>query len=314
MHPRGTGYYLGCQKDLLWMKQTRDILCEESQLTKEEKLDQLEQVDLPKVFYFSFDGAADFNADRALNLDPTIANLSGDEGKDLYAGNFNGGRNILEHILKNNQGHTYENRYYAGSGFHKKENYKSAFRCINHIDEYLDVLEELDIKNYKKPLMVTIGYSNGGIDSLYLQHAMPKKLNRSIDLILTVDPIAKAVKYIPSKLWTYAGEKSKKTSIHLNFFQKVDYMSLGTYVTVPVLEKFYIGFKFKGKPVLSADLNHEFTLKNNSKFEMFEGAYAHVTITGSHTIWETFQCNLDKLLTKKDMESIPSCQTENVLR
>lgn len=294
---------------MTWMKQIRKALCHQGSDT----FNQLSGLDIPKVFYFSFDGAADFNARKALALDPTIANLSGRENSDLHVGNFNGGRHILKHILENNRHHLFESRYYASSGLQRTEGYDRAFKCARHIDEYLDVIEGIDLTDYKKPLMVTIGYSNGGIDSLKLQNEMPEKLDRPVDLVLTIDPIEKAHKYHAGQTWTYAGERNPRTGIYLNFFQKVDYMSLGTNISLPREKKLYLGFKFKGKLVLDADLNHEYTLDNNITFKVFNGAYAHVNIVKSYSTWKTFQCSLDQLLYNQKPEETQSCQDDLVL-
>lgn len=303
LHPRRRSRFLGCQRDTKWMQQTRQVLCKNEDV----------EIELPRVFFFSFDGAADFNPQRALSVDPSIPNLDGEENSDLNIGNFNGGAYFLEEIKYMAKDVEYESRYYAGSGLQMTENYNKAFRCLKHIDFYLDELEKLDREDYIKPIFTTIGYSNGGIDALNLQHDSPNRFDRRFDIAVTVDPIAKALLYHPSKLREFIGEKNERTGVLFNFYQDIDYKSLGEEVTIPYVSDFYFGFKFKGKKVFNADINHYFNEENHRTMRDWDGAYAHIIIVRSNTIWSTMRCELDQRLNNSDRESTLSCQRNKVL-
>lgn len=303
IYPRRTAYYKGCQKDTKWMQQARAVICDKKDI----------KIDLPNVFYFSFDGAADFNAKRAVEVDPTIINLTGKENSDLHVGNFNGGRNFLIAFKEMSRNYRYESRYYASSGLQFTENYKTAMLCFRHIDSYLDALEEIEYPQYQKPLFTVLGYSNGGVDALKMQNKAPKKYDRPIDIVVTIDPIAKALKYHLSRLWTYAGKKNEKTDLLLNFYQNIDYASLGRSFNLFGDNEVYLGFKFKGRPIENADINLHYNEENHGVLDLYNGAYAHLIIQSSDSIYETLACEIDHRLYGLPKDVISSCNTENVL-
>lgn len=204
LHPRRASRFRGCQEDQEWMKRIRQKFCRGERFIKptpEVTKQFLEVLKLPEVFYFTFDGAADFNAEKALSVDPNIVNLSGEENSDLRVGNFNGGKVILSELNELQEGQRSESRYFAGSGFKLTENYLKAIQCARQIDSYLDLLEGLiqhqNAVGYTPPTFVAIGYSNGGIDVINFQNEMGDSMERGVDIAVTIDPVSKALFYHP---------------------------------------------------------------------------------------------------------------------
>ena len=197
-----------------------------------------------------------------------------------------------------------ESRYYAGSGFQFSENYKKATDCVRHIDDYLDLVEsavkEQRYEGYQSPVIVSLGYSNGGVDVINFQNYLGDYLNRPVDIAVTVDPVAKALFYHPGKLFTYIGEAHEDTGTFLNYYQRIDYNSLGGTVDTGIFGDVYLGFKFKGRPVEGADLNQEFDTENSEIFEMWEGAYSHISILGHSDIWKRLQQELQEAHKERD--------------
>lgn len=294
--------YWGCQEDRDWMEAIRTEFCDGSQAKDQppkitrEFLDSLK---IPENFFFSFDGAAGFNSQKAIKHDPNIVNLDGSERPDLRAGLFVAGPEMLTQAKLAAQERRTESRYYAGSGFQFSENYKVATDCARHIDGYLDLLEDAistqGYQEFKPPVFVGLGYSNGGVDVINFQNYMGEHMKRPVDVAVTVDPVAKALFYHPGKLFTYIGEAHEDTGVFLNYYQRIDRNSLGGTVDTGIFGDVYLGFKFKGRPVKDADLNLELDQSNSEAFAFWDGHAAHIIIARNEDIWRKFREELEKV-------------------
>ena len=235
--------YHGCRHDIDWMKNTRDLLCSGNAIYRS----QIDNLQIPESFYFVFDGAADFNPNLALSIDPNIANIDGSEPNDLGRGNFNSGAfwlaPIRTHHLSNNS--LYHVQYHASSGFQRREGRRSAIACFRTIANYLDILKALG--KGLTPKVAAFGFSNGGVDASKFQEEIADKTNYPADLVMTIDPIMKSLFYPFQSNRRYVGERDPKTKRFLNFYQTTDNGSL----TLPVLGQITL----TGKPIRNADTN-----------------------------------------------------------
>lgn len=278
--------YRGCRYDVEWMSEVRDLACSGDE--KREDID-LSTVNIPKNFIFIFDGAGDFNANRAVHSNLKPVNLDGSEGRDVFMGNFNGGRRFatrLEPYLSNSEVH-----YHASSGLHKREGYLSAYQCGKQIKKYLDVVSDnTDVKNKSKWL--TLGFSNGGVLATEFQYDMGQN-DISIDLSISVDPVEQALMYFPSKIWSTVGDKKhKQTKRMVNIYQTDDFDSMP-------------GFELRGKPVKGADVNIEVSHRNDSAMSK-DGDMNHLVILRSNVFKSVFDCELKKFF----LNPIKNCNYE----
>lgn len=268
-------FYKGCRFDIPWMQKTREVICEDN--------GDLSEIIVPSYFIYVFDGAADFSASGALSILP-IANLDGSEGDDMGKGNMNGGRFFLRELRDQDYLNLEETQiqYYASSGFHNRENYSSARACMKETDNYLDYLGKVKT-DYKKPKFISLGFSNGGVNATYMQRDMARKsMKRPVDLAFTLDPIAKATAFLFVQGTQYRGEKHEATKRFVNLYQTVDHSSWGN-------------LKLRGKPVKNADLNIHITRESSPEAILRDGAYAHLSMSGSYIVENTFHCEMAKI-------------------
>lgn len=272
-------YYKGCRHDIDWMEQTREVLCKQKGL--------ISDINIPSYIFFVFDGAADFSArggERIMDL----ANLDGSEGNDLNSGNMNGGGFFLDELRDQKAIDQQEMQvhYHASSGFHKRENFSSATGCMRQMDHYLDKLASLD-KTVKSPKIVTMGYSNGGVNATKFQKFLGGSVNRPADLAFTLDPIAKTASFLFAQNTKYRGKKHAKTKRFVNLYQDVDHGS-------------FKNLKLRGKPVKSADVNIHVTHDNSPKAIYRDGSIAHLTLMRAHIVKNTFRCELATIANSRE--------------
>ena len=268
-------YFKGCRFDISWMQKARKVICEDD--------GDLSEVIIPQYFIYVFDGAADFSAQGALNILP-MANLDGSEGDDMGKGHMNGGRFFLKQLRDQNYLNLEETQiqYYASSGFHKRENYSHAKACMKETDNYLDYLGKVK-PDFKRPKFISLGFSNGGVNATHMQKDMARKsMDRPVDLAFTLDPIEKAVKFLFVQHTKYRGKKHKATKRFVNLYQTVDHSSWGN-------------LHLRGKPVKNADLNIHITRENSPDSIYKDGAYAHLTMSDSYIVENTFHCEMAKI-------------------
>lgn len=264
--------FYGCKYHIKWMQQARKEIC----IDKTMRLDLIEA---PKYMFFVFDGMGDFNARHAYGY---AENINGSEGRDLGMGTMNGGRVMLPQIssLKlKEEGERKSILYYSGSGFHPRENYSSAIKCAQEVDDYFNVINELG-RNHEAKWSV-LGFSNGAKLAIEFQNYLADDLDINVDLVFTVDPISQVVAYIFSDFFDYAGERNKQTSRFINFYQTDDFNSSS------------LSLKLRGKPVKNA-LNIRLSSLNSSHMNS-SGYLNHVNIVNSTAVKTSLKCELDIL-------------------
>ncbi len=220
-----TSYYKGCPKSLKknpWMEQVHANLCGSGGTN-------LRSIKIPSHFYTVFDGCAGFSAKTALKAAPSLANINGSEGKDLGKGSFYGGDVMLKLIQEvqakgdKDSRHNFEMRYYASSGLHFTQEYDAAIGCAEEMDFYLD-MHKSHVPEQKAPKFVVMGYSNGGHNSLRFAHNFGD--SREVDLAITIDPVAKGLRYMTNKILGRKhknyGEKPSTTKRLLNIYQNIE--------------------------------------------------------------------------------------------
>lgn len=272
-------FYRGCSQNIDWMMKLRKNLCERDKLKKSGlSLKAIQSIKLPKEFYFFFDGAGDFSAQRGARSLGAV-NVKGDEGRDLGMGNFNGG-SVFRSILSTNSPIKKEERqvhYHASSGFHQRESSTSGLACGKQIDQYLEVFEFLG-KDTEDVKWITAGFSNGGMKALDFQKYMGKK-DRAIDLAIIIDPIPQTLFYPLGKLRNRVGAaRHSNTKRLVNIYQQEDKD------TVPLL-------RLRGGPVKNADKN--ILVKDSD----------HLSILYSRELRHTISCEIHNLSAKdKDIK------------
>ena len=267
--------YKGCDISTGWMKKTYEYYCLEK--------GDLSEIDFPKNILFFFEGAGDFNARKA-NQTLNPINIDGTEGKDFGLGNGNG-LNSLVNIYKNsrlNLREKIELHYHAGSGYLPEENFYNAIACSKQIFEMQSIIQEEIEFDFN---LITIGYSNGAALSVAYQNWI-SRMNRSVELAMTIDPVAQILAYPIFKLKKTIGKRNIKTKRFINVYQNSDFGSL------PV-------FRLRGKPVKNADLNKLLKHSDIDSGLNESGRANHVLITRSRFVTNLLTCELDNLVNEK---------------
>jgi hypothetical protein len=269
-------YFRGCRFDIPWMQEMRLSLCENNS--------GIQDIQIPEYIFFVFDGAADFDAQRATSI-LDIANLDGSEGRDMGRGNMNGGSFFLnklkdQELIKKEK---LQVHYHASSGFHERENFRSAIGCAKEMDRYFDMAKSLN-PNLSEPKLITFGYSNGGVNAIKFQKDITKRaVKRPADLVITIDPIPKAAAFLFKQGSEFEGKRDRQTKRFINLYQDVDYGS-------------FHNLKLRGRKVKNADKNIHVTHENSPYSIYRDGAIAHLTIIDSLIVENTFNCELAKLV------------------
>ncbi len=276
-------FFRGCRHDIKWMKRVRSTLCDNDIKKSQIEKENLSEIQLPKMIFFMFDGAADFNAERGNSIN--AVNLDGTEGNDLGYGNANGLRQIIRQVNDQDTilGKNWNNiqfHYHTASGFKGRENQVSAEKCMKEMANYITELRKID-KSIEMPKLTFMGYSNGAYMGLAFQKKM-SDLGISFDLVFTVDPVEQTLFFYPGKLKKFRGKKAKNTKRLINFYQLDDFGSL------PPL-------KLRGRPVKGADINLKLSyLESSSMYET--GQYSHVTILRTQQVDEVLNCEMNNVL------------------
>lgn len=269
--------YRGCH-DVTWMKEARAAICDKS--------GDISSVTIPDKFIFLFDGFAGFNPAEGLRFG--ASNISGFEEKDFGIGYATGLQHFMEPFGQAaNPDETHQLQYHSTSGFMTRENLTSAFACAGQIKQYLDVIETVRPLP-KKPKWIALGFSNGGDRALIFQKKMARDKNVSMDLVITVDPVAQWGSFLFNELKKTIGEKHPDTRRLVNFYQTMDRHSF------PVLG-------LNGKPVRKADENIHVTAENLPA--LAGDRYPHAGLMKSDFISGAIACEIRKL----DYPDSPAC-------
>lgn len=237
-----TKYLYGCL-DLSWKTALYENLCK----------GQNKQINLPKVIYFYFEGYADFIPAKAKTWLNTV-NLIGNEPHGLMTTGVEAVRNFKReldfhtdnfdsdieatsndsendtnpHELKRKKDAVYDwsrdiqFHYYSGSGTDSIMSGENAKVCYSNMQNDLAVIK----KNYPKlaqPKTFIMGYSNGGVEALKFVNYFTEKKDLFIDLLITIDPIPKALGFIKNKITsgktTFQLSKKENIGKSYNYFQ-----------------------------------------------------------------------------------------------
>ncbi len=280
--------YYGCNYSNLWIKDTLDALCEKSEARRTSDIEKrITLVNPPKTIFFFFDGAFDFDALGSMSHMP--ANISGNEGVD-GAGNRNGVKMWFEGIKKNEdldsdiRNGDLEWHYHTGSPFHNRAKVKDAKACIEQTKNILKTYNKYaDDRDQVHPKWVAAGYSNGGMAVIDLAHDV------SFDLVVTIDPIERALGFVLNKLTDYIGKKSKKTKRHVNIYQNSDHGSM-------------VALELHGKPVKRAD--HNIYLDASEQWLNDDGHKNHVRISSHLYTRSVLACEIKNIHFNTDRDCL----------
>lgn len=271
--------YKGCRFDTPWIKNMQDVFCNGASANSIDSIQaNLSLVSPPKIILFFIDGAADFNASIAFSsLRPV--NLDGTEGNDLVGNGH--GLHTLKLFLSSSDSVLQKNRndielhYHSGSGFHPRENYRSAATCATETKYYLDIINKVSGEKKADPKWIVMGYSNGGVLTVDMQKVIP------IDLAFTIDPIPQTYVYPFLRSEKTIGKKISPTKRFINFYQDSDWGSLP-------------GLHLRSKPIIDADVNYRLTSTNS--FLSPSGQYGHVDITVQPIVISSMLCEFGNVM------------------
>ncbi|MBC77009.1 MAG: hypothetical protein CME64_13430 [Halobacteriovoraceae bacterium] len=277
--------YLGCRFDTPWMSDLYNQLCTEGMVNESYDVNNLNNIKLPELILFFFDGMSDFNASLGKeNL--KAVNLDGSEGNDLGVGNANGQKALnqsLETLSKNvpRLMEKVEIHYHPGSGLHRRENYDSAMACAAHSKDAIEVLEAITGKE-RHIKWSSIGFSNGGYLATEFQNEVTKS-GIEIDLAFSIDPVVQTL-YYPFKMSDeFVGQRNGKTKRFINYFQDSH-----------ILPNSPIQIH-RGRPVENADRN--INLSSAEYADLLDSPYDdHVQMPESEIVRNALTCELSDLL------------------
>lgn len=224
--------YRGCAPSLGWKKRAFESFClgqERTAFTLFQRQEDRESLGLPDLLQFVFDGYGEFNAAYAVELG--AVNLRGDElGEPFIRRKTADALKLFERTLLEAKDHNEDLRstsiqlhYYDGSGLDLSVNEKSALACYEDMREWFGQLEPL-IDDYVKPRISLLGFSNGGAAALRFQKKLGE-LGDFIDLLITIDPIPRAIGYVMRNVFPtdWLSSRHEKTGRHVNIYQEIDY-------------------------------------------------------------------------------------------
>lgn len=276
--------FRGCRPDTEWMQEIYNTACVDESISLNQKISALNAIDIPEYFMFFFDGAGDFNASLAKKLLNPV-NIDGSEGKDLEMGNANGLWALLRMFRHRSHALSYQEdsvelHYHAGSGFHSRENYRSALKCTEQIKENIDFVKALGAKPKHQPKWIAMGFSNGGALTIDYQNDVTE-MGLKVDLAIAIDPIVQTLSYPFHGVKEMIGKRNPSTKRFINFYQNSDFGSM------PVLE-------LRGKPVEAADINLLLEAEEVPELNP-EGKQNHLKINQAEVLFELSSCEFDKL-------------------
>lgn len=272
--------FYGCSHRVPWIKNLKSIVCNKDIQTEASIVNKLDSMKFPNKIIFFFAGASDFNSKRVkAMIDPV--NLTGWEGRDLIGANVTGKMFKKVFYRKGSplKREDFLIQYYAGSEFKRRHSRKTGRACARQTFEYFNFIKRYNKTGDIPAKVIVAGYSNGGAMAIDTQIYLGN-LGHSVDLVLSLDPIVKASRFIFTSKKGHYRKKHKNTKRLVNFYQRRDLGSL-------------MGIPLRGHPVRDADENIRVNCKT-SKGMRCNGWWNHIQITRSSAVVDTI---IDELAT-----------------
>lgn len=273
--------HFGCSHRVPWIQELKKIVCNEEIQTQADISTQLDQMSFPKYILIHFAGASDFNA-KYVNGQINPINLTGWEGRDLIGRNWSG--KLFKKLFYQEgsplKREDYLIQYYAGSEFKHKHSRETGKACARQTYEYFDYIKKYNSLGEVSPKVIISGYSNGAAMAVDTQLYLGK-MGYSVDLVLSLDPVVKASRFLFSSKSGYYRSKHPNTKRLINFYQRRD---LGSLAVLPL----------RGHPVKGADENIKVDCKT-SKGIRCNGWLNHSQLTRTSLVLETMTQELSRL-------------------
>lgn len=277
--------YLGCRFDTPWMSDLYKQICTGDMVNESYSISKLNNIKVPELILFFFDGMSDFNA-RLGNENLNAVNLDGSEGNDLGVGNANGQKALHQSLEKLSTDQPdlmkkIEVHYHPGSGLHRRENYDSALACAAQSKYAIEVLEAITGEE-RHIKWSTMGFSNGGYLATEFQNDVTER-GIEIDLAFSIDPITQTL-YYPFKMSDeFVGQRNEKTKRFINYFQDSHILA-----NSPIQIH-------RGRPVENADGN--INLSSGEYADLLGSPYDdHVQMPKSEQVRNALTCELSDIL------------------
>jgi hypothetical protein len=208
-----TEYLYGCL-NLKWRDQLYNNLC----------LDKNNEINLPKIILFYFDGFGYYRP-KEVKADFNAINVTGEEPAGLISNGYYALSNYIGKIKQNpsiNWNEDVQFHYHSGSGVDRIQGIENAEVCYSSILKDLKMIEE-NYPELVQPKKVIMGHSNGGVNAINFVNHFAETDNALFDLLITIDPVPKVGGFIKSAIFSKAADlkinKPENIAKSFNFYE-----------------------------------------------------------------------------------------------